>query len=867
MTPEFSLLLTCARPLATHKEETAIRRILGAGIDWTVFTQTAINCRLAALAGHTMARLTPDLVPPEVLDALRFYGDQVRAKNRALFHELAQAVETLADSGIEAIAFKGPTLALQAYGDLGLSEFNDIDLLVRDADLASAMAIFLGLGYERPASLTQAQVKSMHRHEGNDVVFNKQTRSVFRVHGRLMPANMAFNIDYDGLWRRAQRECLDGRILRALPPEDVLVILAIQGGQKQWRNIRWLCDFAAYARANPQLDWDAMSARARSQGCRRALLLAVSLAETFFETVVPNSVDAAVKADAGVRRMAGHIAARWGADLTANLSADTPPTLYWMQLHDGWVRQARFLVKSVFLSAPDRAARTREALPTSSHENSSGQDSGPRDAIAWARQADQFLKLGRFTEAAEASDRALALAPGHIAATRIGIDSRIFACDWRRREEDKRRIREGLAAGVRLIGPLNHRAICNSEAEHLVLAQLRGKEIPLAEIVQWRNEPYRHAKIRIAYISTDFRDHVLSAAMAGCLEHHDKTRFEITAISTGADDGSAMRQRIKSAVDRFIDATAMSDLQVAAKLRELEIDIAVDQNGYSGAGRTGILASRPAPVQVNYLAYPGTLALPFIDYIIADRFMIPGENRKFYGEQVAYLPHTYLPTDSTRPIADRTPSRIEAGLPQTGFVFVCNNNAHKIGPEMFAIWMRLLKAVEGSVLWLNGLSPATRINLRREAVARGVAPSRLVFAPKMPKIEDHLARLRLGDIFLDTLPYNAHATASDALWAGLPVLTCHGDTFPAGVAAGVLHALGLPELVTKSLPEYEELALALARDPERLIAVKAKLMRNRRSEPLFNTALFTRDLEAVYVTMFERHQAGLPPESFTIESR
>ena len=868
MTPEFSLLLTCARPLATHKEEAAIRQILGNGIDWTVFTQTAINCRLAGLAGYTMARLAPDMVPPDVLDALRFYLDQLRAKNRALFHELAKVVEMLADSGIEAIAFNGPTLALQAYGDPGLSEFNDIDLLVHDADLASAMALFLHLGYERPAPLTEAQVKSMQRYDGSDVVFKKQSRNVFRVHGRLTPSYMAFDIDYDGLWHRAQSECLDGRILRGLPPEDILVILAIQGGQKQWRNIRWACDFAALSSASPQLDWDAICARARSQGCLRAVLLAVSLAATFFETAVPNSVDVAAKADSGVRRIADRIAARWRADETANLSANAPPTLYWMRLHDGLVRQARFLVKSVLLSAPDYTAPTqkREALPTSSNEKPNALDSGPQDAKAWARQANQFLKLGRFAEAAEASDRALALDPGHIAATRIGIDSRIFACDWRRRENDKRRIREGLTAGVRLVGPLNHRAICSSEAEHLVLAQLRGKEIPPAEIPQWKSETYRHDKIRIAYISTDFRDHVLSAAMAGCLEHHDKTRFEITAISTGTDDGSQMRQRIKSAVDLFIDATAMSDVQVATKLRELEIDIAVDQNGYSGAGRPGILTSRPAPVQVNFLAYPGTLGVAFIDYIIADRFMIPDENRMFYSEQVAYLPHTYLPTDSTRPIADRTPSRTEAGLPETGFVFVCNNNAHKIGPELFDIWMRLLKAVEGSVLWFNALSPSTRINLRREASAHGVAPKRLVFAPKMPKIEDHLARLRLGDIFLDTLPYNAHATASDALWAGLPVLTCHGNTFPAGVAAGVLHAIGLPELVTKSLSEYEALALTLARNPERLGAIKAKLMRNRDSEPLFNTALFTRNLESVYVTMLERHQAGLPPESFAVAS-
>jgi predicted O-linked N-acetylglucosamine transferase (SPINDLY family) len=540
--------------------------------------------------------------------------------------------------------------------------------------------------------------------------------------------------------------------------------------------------------------------------------------------------------------------------------------MYRMRLHDGILRQARFLVKTILLKNPDRAAPAPKKGAQPPDRKSDRADSEPRDANEWARQADNHLRFGRFTEATEASDRALALDPQHFTATRIGIDSRIFSCDWRRREEDKRSISEGLRAGERLVGPLNHRAICSSEAEHLLFAQLRAKKTPPAETPLWRGELYRHDKIRIAYISTDFRDHVLASAIAGCFEYHDKTRFEITAISLSPDDGSEMRQRIKRAVDRFIDVQTMSDAQVATMLRELEIDIAIDQNGYSGAGRTGIVARRPAPVQVNYLAYPGTMGVPFIDYIIADRLIIPEGNRQFYSEQVAYLPHTYLPTDSKRPIADRTPSRLEAGLPESGFVFVCNNNAHKIGPEIFHIWMRLLKAVDGSVLWLSALSPATRINLRREASACGVAPRRLVFAPKIPKIEDHLARLRLGDLFLDTLPYNAHATASDALWTGLPVLTCLGDTFPSCVAAAAVHAIGLPELATKSLAEYEGLALALARNPERLRDIKSQLMRNRHTQPLFDTAQFTRDLESAYMTMFKRQQAGLPPECFAVAS-
>jgi predicted O-linked N-acetylglucosamine transferase (SPINDLY family) len=348
------------------------------------------------------------------------------------------------------------------------------------------------------------------------------------------------------------------------------------------------------------------------------------------------------------------------------------------------------------------------------------------------------------------------------------------------------------------------------------------------------------------------------------LEHHDKTRFETTAVSLRAGDGSEMRRRIEAAFDRFIDVQAMSDAQVATMLRELEVDIAIDLNGYAGEKRPGILAHRPAPVQVNYLGYPGTMDVPFINYIIADHVVIPDKHQIHYSEKVVCLPHAYLPNDRKRRIAEKTPSRAEEGLPETGFVFACLNNTYKIGPEMFDVWMRLLRGVDGSVLWLKSTNTAAMSNLRREAKARGVAPERLVFASRVPRAEDHLARLRLADLFLDTLPYNAHATACDALWAGLPVLTCTGNSFPARVGASLLHAIGLPELVTSSLAEYEELALALARNPERLAGIKAKLMRNRDTEPLFDTARFTRDLESAYTAMWERQQAGLPPTSFAV---
>jgi len=256
--------------------------------------------------------------------------------------------------------------------------------------------------------------------------------------------------------------------------------------------------------------------------------------------------------------------------------------------------------------------------------------------------------------------------------------------------------------------------------------------------------------------------------------------------------------------------------------------------------------------------------VPFMDYIIADPILIPEESEPYYAERIVRLPHTYMPNDKSRPIAQRTPSRADAGLPDSGFVFTCHNGEHKFSPEVFEIWMRLLQAVPSSVLWLKAPHTSAIGNLRREAKVRGISPDRIVFASRMPDPADHLARLRLADLFLDTLPYNAHGTACDALWAGVPVLTCTGKTFAGRVGASLLHAVGLPELVTSSLTEYEQAALSLARDPARLAALKAKLMRNRDTAPLFDTMRYTRDLEFAYASMRQRHENGLPPVTFAV---
>ncbi len=293
------------------------------------------------------------------------------------------------------------------------------------------------------------------------------------------------------------------------------------------------------------------------------------------------------------------------------------------------------------------------------------------------------------------------------------------------------------------------------------------------------------------------------------------------------------------------------------------MDIAIDLKGYTTDSRPGILRWRPCPVQVNYLGYPGTMGADYIDYLIADPVVIPPGSEPFYSERVVRLPDCYQPNDRQRRIAEATPGRREAGLPENGFVFCCFNNNYKLTPDVFSLWMRLLHRVGGSVLWLLEDNAAAAANLRREAAARGIDPSRLVFAPRAD-LPDHLARHRLADLFLDTLPVNAHTTASDALWAGLPVLTCVGEAFAGRVAASLLRAAGLPELVTGNLDDYEALALRLATRPEDLAALKRRLEANRLTCPLFDTDRYRRHLETAYATMWERAERGDAPQAFDV---
>ncbi|MEQ1854481.1 MAG: acetylglucosamine transferase, partial [Chthoniobacteraceae bacterium] len=375
---------------------------------------------------------------------------------------------------------------------------------------------------------------------------------------------------------------------------------------------------------------------------------------------------------------------------------------------------------------------------------------------------------------------------------------------------------------------------------------------------------YGHREIRLAYLSSDFREHAVGSAIAELIERHDKTKFHTIGISYRAAPESDLQARLRRNFGTFIDVQGMSDFEVATLLREREVDVAVDLNGHTNGGRPGIFALRPAPVQVNYLGFSGTTGADYMDYVLADRIVIPEEHESYYSEKIVRLPDAYLPLDSTRTFAARAPTRAEMGLPEAGFVFCAFNTSFKISPDVFSIWMRLLGKVQGSVLWLNASNAPAPRNLRGEAKRRGIAPERLVFASKM-RLDEHLARHQQADLFLDTLPYNAHTTASDALWAGLPVLTCMGSTFAGRVAASLLHTVGLPELVTHSPEEYEQRALELATMPTLLAGVRTKLARNRTSHALFDTDRFRRHVESAYVTMWEKQQRGDPPAGFAVE--
>jgi protein O-GlcNAc transferase len=484
----------------------------------------------------------------------------------------------------------------------------------------------------------------------------------------------------------------------------------------------------------------------------------------------------------------------------------------------------------------------------------------PGYADAHNNRGNALQELHRLDDALDSYGRALQLRPDFESLYGTWLHTKMRLCDWGDLGAHIQHLAAGIDRGEKITPPFAVLTLADSLSMQRRTAQIWANDglsgnLSLAPI----EKRGRRKRIRVGYFSADFHNHATAYLMAELIERHDRERFEVVAFSFGPDIRDDMRERLSAAFDRFVDVNTKSDEEIAQTSRDLEIDVAVDLKGYTQDQRHGIFSHRAAPVQVNYLGYPGTTAVRCMDYIIADRWLIPQVSRREYSEKVVYLPNCYQVNDRRRRIADKEFPRAELGLPLTGFVFCCFNNSYKITPETFDGWMRILSHVKGSILWLLEDNQTAVDNLRREAESRGVDAARLVFAPRMPPPE-HLARHRAADLFLDTLPCNAHTTASDALWAGLPVLTRMGESFAARVAASLLNAIGLPELVTMTQEHYEALAIELAVHPGRLAEIREKLSRNRLTAPLFDTELFTRHIENAFTQMYERYQADLSPE-------
>jgi predicted O-linked N-acetylglucosamine transferase (SPINDLY family) len=462
--------------------------------------------------------------------------------------------------------------------------------------------------------------------------------------------------------------------------------------------------------------------------------------------------------------------------------------------------------------------------------------------------------LGRLAEAIDSFDHALALEPNMPLAPGKRLHARMTACRWDGIEALFADIRRKVEAGIDAISPFAILTVPASAALQRRATETNvAKQIIRAPRVRTPARP-RGQKLRIGYFSSDYYNHATSYLIAGIIEGHDRTRFDIFGFSLRPLRGDAMGQRMQAAFGEIIDATTKSDADIAALARAMNIDIAVDLKGHTMDARPGIFVHGAAPIQVNYLGHPGTMGMPSIDYIIADRVIIPPEHRAHYVENVVTMPHSYQANDSKRQMSDRRYIRAELGLPAHGFVFCSFNNSYKITPDAFDIWMRLLQQVDGSVLWLLANKPLMRDYLRKEAQARGVAPTRLVFAEAV-ELPEHLARLRAADLFLDSFHYNAHTTASDALWVDLPLVTKLGGTFASRVAASLLTAAGLPDLITHTAEDYEALALRLATTPALLAEMKQRLSASHLTCPLFDTARFTRNIEAAYDRMWEIYVA------------
>jgi protein O-GlcNAc transferase len=483
----------------------------------------------------------------------------------------------------------------------------------------------------------------------------------------------------------------------------------------------------------------------------------------------------------------------------------------------------------------------------------------PEYAEAYRNLASALARLGRIEEAAAALAKAVSINPSYIEAVALLVNQLKQLCDWRMVDDLTRQLTRSVEDGSGAVNPFVFLTLETTPGQQRLCAEqwaqvrrLAGNEAMNALVqVPVERERMASERITIGYLSADFQEHATAHLISELIELHDRSRFRIIGYSYGADDGGVARARLRGSFDLFVDFEHASHADAAARIRADEVDILVDLKGYTMDARPEIMALRPTPIQVSYLGYPGTLGTRAIDYILVDRFVVPADQQEYFTETLVHLPHCYLVNDRRRPIA-QAHSRAEYGLPEKGFVFCCFNSPHKITPAIFDIWMRLVERVPGSILWLLETSPAAMANLRREAEARLENGSeRLIFAPSVTNAE-HLARFAVADLFLDTLPYNAHTLTSDALWGGCPVLTATGETFASRVAGSILHAAGLPELVTSTLSEYEATALRLVGDRAELEMLRARIQKSRMEAPLFDTPRFTRAIETAFEWMMRK---------------
>ena len=490
----------------------------------------------------------------------------------------------------------------------------------------------------------------------------------------------------------------------------------------------------------------------------------------------------------------------------------------------------------------------------------------PSYAEAYSNRGNLMTDFARYEEALNDYQKAYKLQPDIDYMLGNILNTKMYICIWDELTEQIDELLLKINKDDKVIGPFAALTITDDPALQKKVTEIYvNDKFPISNSLRKIGRYPKHKKIRIGYFSADFREHPVSTLTAELYEIHDRSHFEVYAFSYGPDTKDKMNLRIKAGVDHFYDVRMMSHKDVVLLSRSLEIDIAIDLGGYTQHSRAEVLLMSAAPIQVNYLGYSGTMGSEFMDYIIADNIIIPEESKHYYSEKITYLPNSFMVNDTKIEVSKRSFTRQKAGLPSIGFVFCCFNNHYKILPKVFSSWMRILSQVDGSVLWLSEANKTIIENLINEAENNGIDQERLIFAPRLEFIEDHLSRVKLADLFIDTLPYNAHATTSDALRMGLPVLTCVGKSFASRVAASLINAVGLPELITTTQQEYEALAIDLATYPKKLKAIKDKLTQNLPSAPLYDTPLFTRHLESAYKTMYNRYHEGLEPDHIYVE--